>query len=116
MIRKAAIPLIEKAITNGAWRKYMNPLLWQYPVNFPDTLLEMFKDAIPDLMDRMQALAKMTKDHVDNSQLELIQVPTSPNALMGQLEIILTTPIKVSPCVVFYQGEFWVQAQEFFPF
>jgi hypothetical protein len=116
MIRQQAIPLIENAIATGVWRKYMSPPMWEYPVNFPDTLLEMFADAMPDFMDRMQVLASRVKNAVDNCPIELIHVPTSPNALMGQIEFIVSEPVKVTIGIVFYKGEIWVQEKEFFPF
>ncbi len=116
MTRRESIPLIEEAITTDVWRKYWNPALWPFAVNIPDTLSEVFSDAVPDFMDRMQFVAWLVKKFVEGGPVELIDAPTAPGAEMGQVEIHLTRPATVSPCVIFYKGEFWVREKEFFPF
>ncbi len=117
MKRRYAVPMIRAALKNGVWRLYLNPLSWGYGVNMQDELLEkLFGDQDLDFMDRQALAFNLVKKVVNSSQIRFVNVPTAPDSKMGQIEYHLLKPRRMSLCIVYLDGEFWVKEGEFFPF
>ncbi len=116
MKRREAIPLIEHEIATAMWRNYRNPHLSRFAFNIRESVMDRFVDAIPDFMDRMQAVASTTKRFVEGSSVELVRAPTHSEAQMGQIEVLLNKRVRCALSIVFHKSEFWISDKEFFPY
>ena len=116
--RRTALPLIDEYIRTHRFMDYINPPMGLH-VRIEDRLLEhpSAAKAIPDFMDRMQAVAARAMQMYEGGPVELVNVPTVAHAQMGQLEIFLVVGgEKIPAYLVHHSGQWWIGAQEFFPF